>query len=143
MRYVKGHGPNSAKLMVCGEAPGRDEENAGLNFVGATGKIVRTMLKELGTDPDSVYYTNVVKVRPPDNNIKLLHRLGVKIDDFIPQLWDEINSLRPNCILAFGNTALTALTGITVRAKKGEESGGIKLYRGSILQSCYSTTKES
>lgn len=141
MRYIGGHGPNSAKLMIVGEAPGKDEESAGKNFVGATGKIVRNMLQELGTDPESVYYTNVCKIRPPDNNIKLLHRLGVTLEQFIPQLWDEINSLKPNCILAFGNTALTALTGITVRAKKGEESGGIKLYRGSILLSCYASTK--
>jgi len=141
MKYVPGHGPNSAKLLVCGEAPGKDEEAAGKNFIGATGKIVRRLLSECGCDPESVYWTNVCKVRPPDNNIKLLHRLGVKLEDFIPQLWDEINSLRPNCILAFGNTALTALTGITVRGKKGEESGGIKLYRGSILQSCYASHK--
>lgn len=141
MKYVPGHGSNSAKLLVCGEAPGRDEEAAGRNFIGATGKIVRRLLSESGCDPESVYYTNVVKVRPPDNNIKLLHRLGVKVEEFLPQLWDEINSLKPNCILAFGNTALAALTGITVRGKKGEESGGIKLYRGSILQSCYASNK--
>src|SRR6266853_3231645 len=105
MKYVPGHGPNSARLLVCGEAPGKDEESAGKNFIGATGKIVRRLLAECNCDPESVYYTNVCKIRPPDNNIKLLHRLGMKLDDFIPQLWDEINTLKPNCILAFGNTA--------------------------------------
>lgn len=141
MRHIKGHGPAGARLMVVGEAPGREEEAAGSNFVGATGKIVRTMLSELSFHPEQAYWTNVVKVRPPDNNIKRLHEYGRKIEDFIPELWDEINTVKPNCILAFGNTALSALTGISVRSKKGEESGGIQLYRGSILNSCYSSHK--
>jgi uracil-DNA glycosylase family 4 len=129
--YVKGHGPNSAKLMVVGEAPGAEEERQGRNFVGATGKIVRESLRSTGIDPESVYYTNVVKIRPPSNSIKRLKEYGQEIKDFIPQLWEEIDSLQPNCILAFGNTALTALTGLE----------GIESYRGSILPSCYGSRK--
>lgn len=131
MRYVPGIGPNNAKLMIVGEAPGRDEELQGLPFVGATGKILMDLLKDCKVAREEVYLTNVVKIRPPNNNLKALHLLGRKIEDFLPQLWDEINTLKPNCILALGNTALTALTGLT----------GIENYRGSILQSCYSSNK--
>lgn len=129
--HVKGHGPNSARLAVVGEAPGREEEHLGYNFAGATGKIVRDSLRSCGFDPEAAYYTNVCKIRPPDNNIKRLKEYGYKLEDFYPQLWGEINTLKPNCILAFGNIALTALTGME----------GIETYRGSILQSCFNTTK--
>lgn len=123
MIYVPGRGPNSAKLVVVGEAPGADEERLGYPFAGKTGKIVRDCFNDLGTDLDYHYTTNVVKVRPPGNDISKLFLLGKKIEDFIPQLWDELDAINPNCILAFGNTALEALTG----------EKGIENYRGSIL----------
>lgn len=124
LRYVGGHGPSTAKLAVVGEAPGADEERIGRPFVGPSGQMVDNLLEKGGSHRRQVYVTNVCKVRPPRNDIKALPALGVTIDDFLPQLQEEMNQLQPNCILAFGNTALTALTG-----KKG-----IEKYRGSILQ---------
>lgn len=131
MRRVEGYGPSNARLVVVGEAPGGHEEQLGRPFVGPTGKIVRDCLSSAGIKPEEVYMTNVVKVRPPGNQIKLLKTIGYELSDFIPQLWEEINAIKPNCILAFGGTALTALTGMD----------GIEKYRGSILQSCYASTK--
>lgn len=127
MTYVGGHGPSNARLVVVGEAPGGEEEQTGIPFVGPSGRMVDNMLKNAGSSRQEVYLTNVVKVRPPGNRIKDLGLLGKTIEDFIPQLREEIDSIDPNCILAFGNTALQALTG-----KKG-----IEKWRGSILQSIY------
>lgn len=125
MRYVPGIGPSNAKLMIVGEAPGANEEAQGIPFVGATGKMVNEFLANAGISREEVYLTNVVKYRPPGNNINLLYSLEGKIvDDYMPQLWDEIDALKPNCILALGNTALKGLTGMQ----------GIEKYRGSILQ---------
>ena len=126
--YVGGFGCATAKLMAIGEAPGRWEVEQGVPFVGPAGQIVDSCFAAAGIDRDEVYLTNVVKVRPPDNKIKRLGELGYSIADFMPQLWDEIAAINPNCILALGGTALKALCGLD----------GIQKYRGSILQNVHS-----
>jgi DNA polymerase-1 len=130
VRYVPGCGNPSAKLMLVGEAPGSQEEIQGEPFVGASGTIVNECLYAAGVDRSEVYITNVVKVRPPDNQIRRLGEIGCKIEDFLPELWKEVEEINPNCILAFGNTALFALTG----------QRGIQDYRGSILPNVHSGT---
>jgi uracil-DNA glycosylase family 4 len=124
MNYVPGIGPSDAKIAIVGEAPGAEEERQGKPFVGPTGKIVDQLLLDCGIDRREVYVTNVVKVRPPGNNIRLLGELGKSLDDFLPQLFSELDSIKPNVVIGFGNTALTALTG----------NRGIEKWRGSILQ---------
>lgn len=131
MIYVPGQGNSSAKLMVIGEAPGEHEERQGKPFVGPSGKILDEMLQKAGTSREAVYVTNVVKVRPPQNKIQRLKEIGKSIDEFLPQLFDEITAIRPNCILALGNTPLNALT----------DKSGITNYRGSILFSQKSGVK--
>src|ERR1035441_589420 len=123
LTYVPAEGSSSAKLAIVGEAPGGEEERLGRPFVGSTGKIVDDILSSLGLLRQEVYIRRVVKLRPPGNNINALHVLGKSINDFIPQLQLELDALKPNAVLALGNTALTALTG----------EHGIEKYRGSIL----------
>src|SRR5208337_4026136 len=123
--YVPGYGSSSAKLMIIGEAPGKNEEEQLRPFVGASGELLDQCLGSVSRD--DVYITNVCKVRPPNNKIKDLHLIGRSIEEFIPQLIEEINELSPNCILAVGNTALKVLTG----------EYGIEKFRGSILPSQY------
>lgn len=129
--YVGAEGPANAKLAIVGEAPGAEEERQGRPFVGSTGKIVDDILISLNQPRETVYLTNVVKIRPPGNNIDALHILGKSINDFIPQLQEELNQLQPNAVIALGNTALTALTGYH----------GIEKYRGSILPCSIAQTK--
>ena len=131
MIYVPAEGPSNARLAIVGEAPGAEEERLSRPFVGSTGKIVDDILVSLGISREQVYLTNVVKIRPPGNNIDSLHILGKSINDFIPQLQREIEELNPSAVIALGNTALTALTGYH----------GIEKYRGSILPCSLSTTK--
>lgn len=123
--YVPGHGNANAKLLVCAEAPGRyEEENIPpMPLIGPSGKLFNELLEAAGMARADVYCTNVVKIRPPDNKISRLGELARSIDDFIPQLWQEITAINPNAILALGNVALKALTG----------KHGILNYRGSIL----------
>lgn len=131
MIKVPGYGNGNAKLMVIGEAPGQEEEMAGRPFVGMTGQIVRSTLKDNGIDDSEVFFTNVLKYRPPDNVFRLHHRLGINYDENVEWMWKEIKEVSPNCILALGNEALKALTHHT----------GIKKYRGSILQAVNTGTK--
>lgn len=123
--YVGGIGPSGAKLAVVGEAPGADEDRLGVPFSGSTGRMLNETLSELGSDRSEVYLTNVVKHRPPNNDLSKLHLIGHSIEEYIPQLENELKTLNPNCILALGGTALEAITGLK----------GIENYRGSILQS--------
>lgn len=69
--YVPGVGPPPGRALgvVVGEAPGRDEANQGAPFVGKSGQFLRAALQYLGVDPADVYMTNVVKCRPPGNQI--------------------------------------------------------------------------
>lgn len=128
---VPGAGSGYAKLMIVGEAPGKNEAIRGLPFVGESGEFLDSVLEELGISRSELYITNVVKVRPPDNNLKELKSLGHSIEEFVPELWNEIKSIKPNCILALGNLALSTLTG----------KSGITHYRGSILPASNSLSK--
>jgi DNA polymerase-1 len=121
--WVFGKGSQSAKLMLIGEAPGKTESETGIPFSGPSGDLVNEMLEVAGISRSSVYITNVVKVRPPNNDLERLSELGCKVEDFLPLLWEEIEAVKPNAILALGSLALKTLTG----------KDGIRNYRGSIL----------
>ncbi len=60
-------GNPEAKIMLVGEAPGRDEDLQGLPFVGRSGQLLDRMLSAIGLDRTSVYITNVIPWRPPGN----------------------------------------------------------------------------
>lgn len=122
--YVPGYGNPNACLMGVGEAPGKHEVERGYPFAGPTGDLVNQSFEYAGIDRSEVYLTNVSKIRPPNNKIQDLNLVGTSIEEQLPQLWEEITTINPNCIIAFGGTALEALTGLK----------GIEKYRGSILQ---------
>jgi uracil-DNA glycosylase family 4 len=126
--YVPGCGNREAKLLFVGEAPGQSEEYLQEPFVGPTGELLKEICREIGIEWGDIYATNVIKYRPPQNQLKRLGEIGVSIDDSINQLWDEINALKPNCIVAFGNLALKAIAG------KGNGSSGIMKWRGSCMK---------
>jgi len=123
-RYVQGVGPLEPELMIVGEAPGKNENEAGIPFVGASGAILDDCLSKAGIRRSACYITNVVKHQPPMNDLTKLHLIGVKLEEQADWMWEhEISKLRPKCILAIGDTALEYTTGHT----------GILNYRGSIL----------
>ncbi|KXH71233.1 MAG: hypothetical protein AM326_11915 [Candidatus Thorarchaeota archaeon SMTZ-45] len=64
---VPGDGDIHARLMLVGEAPGKQEDLRGLPFVGAAGKTLDQLLQNTGLSRSEVYITNVVKCRPPEN----------------------------------------------------------------------------
>ncbi len=141
--YVPGYGSSSAKLVVCGEAPGAQEELEGRPFVGPTGHEARSMLRTAGISPEECYFTNVFKFRPPKNDIKLAHLTGHTIEEGLDDFWAELKAIGPNAILALGNLALHATTGKGSRVKKGEkiEYSGVTSWRGSILTATNFYTK--
>jgi uracil-DNA glycosylase family 4 len=64
---VMGDGNLNAEIVFIGEAPGKNEDEQGLPFVGAAGKFLNEMLAEAGMQRGDVYITNIVKYRPPNN----------------------------------------------------------------------------
>ena len=64
---VFGQGNPRAELMFVGEAPGRDEDEQGLAFVGRAGQLLTKIIEAIGRTRDDVYIANVLKCRPPNN----------------------------------------------------------------------------
>src|SRR5207253_3191839 len=64
---VPGDGPPHAKLMVIGEAPGKDEDKSGHPFVGSAGRYLDHVLEGTGLERDDIFITNIVKCRPEAN----------------------------------------------------------------------------
>src|SRR5687767_9072724 len=64
---VPGDGKYSARLMIIGEAPGKEEDLTGIPFVGASGRFLNKMLEGTGLNRDDFFITNTVKCRPPKN----------------------------------------------------------------------------
>ncbi len=131
--WVGAEGPQNAKLAIVGEAPGKDEvehknEKGELDprpFVGGAGRLLDSILGRTEVRRDEVYVTNVIKVRPPNNKLERLSELGVNASEFLPLLKLELETLKPNCVLALGETALEALTNLKPISK----------WRGSIVES--------
>jgi len=122
--YVKGHGPFDAKVMIIGEAPGRNEDEQGIPLVGPTGLLAQELVAEAGGKWSEVYKTNVVKYQPPYNDMTKLHLIGVDLKESIEKLWrEEIDLIKPTVIIAMGDYALNAVC----------ELDGIMNWRGSIL----------
>lgn len=130
---VYSSGPLTAKLAFIGEAPGEQEVRRGQPFVGPAGHLLDQLLGQLGLVRSQIYVTNVVKERPPGNDISKFisfPRKGVvKATDayraYEQELYRELSMISANCIVLFGNVPLFAL------ARKM----GITNWRGSILVS--------
>lgn len=133
-------GPCPARVMIVGEAPGDQEERQGLPFVGASGHELDRMLQEAGLLRSTCFVTNVVRKRPPGNDVGVFfaqrksdislqhiefngkHCLPVVMEG-VELLKREIELCQPDVIIALGNVALWALTG----------NWGITSWRGSQL----------
>lgn len=129
MRKINGYGPDKADIVIVGEAPGEEEELEGKPFVGASGRLLTQMLREVGIRREDCYITNVCKYRPPANKIEAwltdkkkvgtanewAHKDGRYYSDEIAEgldeLLPEIQSHEPRIIVGLGNTALWALSG--------------------------------
>ncbi len=110
-RVVFGDGRKNAEIMLIGEAPGSEEEKQGRPFVGKAGKNLDEFLEIVGLDRDSLYISNVCKLRP----FKLSPKTGKPInrapdkeelDFFVPLLHEEIKIVSPKLIVTLGNFAL-------------------------------------
>lgn len=99
-------GNPKAKIMIVGEAFGKNEVKEGKPFVGKSGKELNKMLKAIGLDIDNdIYVTNIVKDRPTDDNNKDRKPLFFEIDVCKDFLLREIQIVKPKLIVTLGRTA--------------------------------------
>lgn len=100
-------GDGSSGLVVVGEAPGADEDEQGVPFVGSSGKMLDKMLTTVGLDPATVYVCNVVKCRPPKNRVPQVAEIAACSG----YLFRQIQLVKPKVILTLGQTAGRATLG--------------------------------
>ena len=95
----------NAKVMLIGEAPGRDEDQQGVPFVGRAGQLLNKMLLAINLQREDVYITNVVNWRPPDNRTPN----DEEILEFLPFLQRQIDIIKPKFIFLLGGVAAKAI----------------------------------
>ena len=118
---VFGAGNADADLMFVGEAPGKNEDEQGLPFVGQAGKLLDKLLAEIGLTRADVFVVNVLKCRPPGNR----DPAPVEIENCQDYLMRQIELIEPTVICTLGNFATKLLradpTGITRLHGREEE----------------------
>ncbi|WP_108681429.1 uracil-DNA glycosylase [Methyloceanibacter sp. wino2] len=98
-------GSEQAKVMLIGEAPGRDEDLQGKPFVGRAGKLLDKMLASIGLDDTSVYITNTIYWRPPGNRTPTPQEIA----SCAPFLTRQIELLAPEVIVLLGGAAAKSM----------------------------------
>ena len=100
---VVDRGNPSAKVLIIGEAPGRNEDIQGKAFVGRAGQLLDRLMKDLGFDTnEDCLIINVVKCRPPDNRAPFPE----EVDACSAFLKKQMDLVKPKIILLLGATAL-------------------------------------
>ncbi len=97
-QLVMGDGNPDADIVFIGEAPGKNEDEQGKPFVGASGRFLNEMLAAAGMQRKDVYITNIVKYRPPNNRDPLP---GEK-REFWPYLMRQLEIIKPKVVITLG-----------------------------------------
>jgi DNA polymerase len=107
-QLVFADGNPEARLMLVGEAPGREEDIEGLPFVGRSGKLLDRMLAAIGLDRTSVYIANIVPWRPPGNRTPTPQESQI----CLPFILRQIELADPDILVCLGGPSAQTLLGI-------------------------------
>jgi DNA polymerase len=119
---VIGRGNIQAPIMIIGEAPGQNEDEQGLPFVGRSGKLLEKILESVGLSTEKeVYISNAIRCRPPNNRTPTPQ----EIEACKPYLLEQIRLVNPKIILLTGATAVKSLLG---------DKRGISKIRGQWME---------
>ena len=128
---VFGSGNSDAALMFIGEAPGADEDEQGLPFVGRAGRLLTLIIESIGFRREDVYICNILKCRPPQNRNPEADEIAA-CEGF---LFRQISAVRPDVIVALG--AFGAQTLLRTTEPIGKLRGRLTNYRGVRLIATY------
>ena len=107
-------GNPKSKIMLVGEAPGANEDEEGLPFVGRAGALLDKMLAAIDLDRKKVYISNIINYRPPNNR----RPTDEEIKRFLPFITKHIEIINPKILVLLGSTAMNALIGNEVVISK-------------------------
>ena len=107
-------GNPKSKIMLIGEAPGANEDEEGLPFVGRAGMLLDKMLSAINLDRKKVYISNIVNYRPPENR----RPTDEEIKRYLPFITKHIEIINPKILVLLGSTAMNALIGNDVVISK-------------------------
>ncbi|NTU89100.1 MAG: uracil-DNA glycosylase [Actinobacteria bacterium] len=118
---VFGVGDPHARVMIIGEAPGKNEDIQGEPFVGAAGKFLNELLGEAGLKREEIYIANILKCRPPQNRDPKVNEIEV----CAPYLREQVRAIHPDYLVTLGNFATKFIL---------KTECGITNMRGNVLQ---------
>ena len=107
-------GNPKSRIMLIGEAPGSNEDEEGLPFVGRAGTLLDKMLASINLDRKSVYITNIINYRPPENR----RPTNEEMNRYLPFIKKHIEIIAPKILVLLGSTAMNALIGNEVVISK-------------------------
>ena len=100
-------GNPKSKIMLVGEAPGSNEDQEGLPFVGRAGALLDKMLASINLNRKNVYISNIVNYRPPENR----RPTDEEVNRYMPFIKKHIEIINPKILVLLGSTAMNALIG--------------------------------
>jgi len=143
---VFGVGSSNARLMFVGEAPGAEEDEQGIPFVGKAGHLLTKIIEAIDLKRSDVYIANIIKCRPPSNR----NPDEDEITTCIPFLKKQIEIIAPEIVCTLGNIATRSLLdtdiGVTKLRGRFHERSGLKImptYHPSYLLRDQSKKRET
>ena len=125
---VFGVGDPHARVLIVGEAPGKNEDLQGEPFVGAAGKLLDELLAIAGLKREDVFIANVLKCRPPGNR----DPRPEEIELCTPYLREQTRTIDPEFIVTLGNFStkfiLKTEMGITRLHGRVQQAGRFKVF---------------
>jgi len=100
-------GNPKSKIMLLGEAPGSNEDQEGLPFVGRAGALLDKMLASINLNRKNVYISNIINYRPPENR----RPTDEEMKRYLPFVKKHIEIINPKILVLLGSTAMNALIG--------------------------------
>ncbi len=128
---VFGMGAPDAEVLFVGEAPGANEDEQGLPFVGKAGQLLDDMLKMIGLHRDRVYITNSIKCRPPQNR----DPLNTEKEACAGYLQQQLQLMQPKIIVCLGR--ISAMEMIRPDFKITQEHGQFFEKNGVLMMALY------
>ena len=107
-KIVLGDGNINSPIMLVGEAPGMEEDNTGLTFLGEVGALLKKMLNAIDIKKENIYSTYAVNFRPPKDR----KPTSKEIKRYSQFLQKQISIIKPKLIILMGSTSMESLTGL-------------------------------
>jgi len=118
---VPGDGKHAAKVMIIGEAPGKEEDEMGKPFVGSAGRFLNSVLEGTGLDRADFFITNTVKCRPPKNRTPRTLEVNTCTSNY---LFEQVDLVNPRLVMLLG----------TVAAKRMLNVKSVNEARGRVIE---------